>query len=179
MFLLPLVVVLIIAVPLDVLAQQPTVLQYQPLVGIPGVSNAAQNFGDYINQLYFLSISIAALLAVIKIILAGVKWMLTDIVTSKADAKKDIWGALLGLLLIVSTFIILQTINPNLTRLRIFESQPIIRPVAAPAPPPQQPRGNPIPLGQRPRAEACARGGGTWEVNAGGGRCITPTQPPT
>jgi hypothetical protein len=95
-------------------------LTYQPLVGIPGVSNNQLNFNTYINQLYFLSISIAALMAVIKIILAGVKWMLTDIVTDKSEAKKDIWGALLGLLLIVSAVLILGTINPQLRELNVL-----------------------------------------------------------
>lgn len=107
-------------------AVSPANLTYQPLVGIPGVSNAASDFGTYINQLYFLSISLAALLAVIKIIIAGVKYMLADVVTSKADAKSDIWGALLGLLLIVSAVIILGTINPNLTNLNVLSGAPAL-----------------------------------------------------
>jgi hypothetical protein len=97
-------------------------LPYEPLVGIPGVDNAASNFNQYINQLYFLSISIAALLAVIKIITGGVKWMLTGLVTSKEDAKNDIRSALLGLLLIISAVLILGTINPQLTNLEMLRS---------------------------------------------------------
>lgn len=109
---------------------------YQPLVGIPGVDNAVTNFGTYINQLYFLAISLAALLAVIKIIIAGVKYMLTDLGSSKADAKSDIWGALLGLLLIISAFLILTTINPNLANLDALSGAPALRPGRAPAPAP-------------------------------------------
>lgn len=101
---------------------------YQPLVGIPGVDNAVANFGTYINQLYFLAISLAALLAVIKIIIAGVKYMLTDLGSSKADAKSDIWGALLGLLLIISAFLILTTINPNLANLDALSKAPPLQP---------------------------------------------------
>jgi uncharacterized membrane protein len=97
---------------------------YQPLVGIPGVDNAASNFDQYINQLYFVSISIAALLAVIKIIIGGVKWMLTDVVTQKSDAKNDIRGALLGLLLIIAAVLILGTINPQLTNLSVLQNAP-------------------------------------------------------
>jgi len=106
---------------------------YEPLVSIPGVDNAASNFTTYINQLYFLSISIGALLAVIMIIIGGVKWMLTDVVTQKSDAKNDIKGALLGLLLIISAFLILNTINPQLTTLTALQDAPGISLRAAPA----------------------------------------------
>ncbi len=102
-------------------------ITYQPLVGIPGVDNAASNFNQYINQLYFVSISIAALLAVIKIIIGGVKWMLTDVVTQKSDAKNDIRSALLGLLLIIAAVLILGTINPQLTNLNVLQSAPGIQ----------------------------------------------------
>lgn len=101
-------------------------LNYQPLVGIPGLSESQLNFNAYINQLYFLSISIAALLAVIKIIIGGVKWMLTDIVTSKSDAKNDIRSALVGLVLIVSAVLILETINPQLRNLNVLEGAPAL-----------------------------------------------------
>ncbi len=101
-------------------------IPYQPLVGIPGVDNAASNFNQYINQLYFVSISIAALLAVIKIIIGGVKWMLTDVVTQKSDAKNDIRSALLGLLLIIAAVLILGTINPQLTNLSVLQDAPPI-----------------------------------------------------
>lgn len=88
--------------------------EYSPLVGLPGVDPNAPSFDEYINSLYALSISIAALLAVIKIIIAGVKWMLTDIVPSKSEAKKDIQGALIGLLVILGAVLVLTVINPNL-----------------------------------------------------------------
>jgi uncharacterized membrane protein len=104
-------------------------LTYQPLVGIPGVNNTATDFNLYINQLYFLSISLAALLAVIKIIIGGVKWMLTDVVTSKSDAKNDIRSALLGLLLIVSAVLILGTINPQLRQLNVLGGAPALNPL--------------------------------------------------
>ncbi len=66
-----------------------------------------------------MSISVAGMIAVIKIIIAGVKYMLSDVITSKEEAKKDIKGALLGLILIMSAVLILQVINPQLTNLKI------------------------------------------------------------
>ncbi len=88
------------------------------LVGVPGIdSDGLPNLNAYINALYRLSISIAALLAVIKIVIAGAKYMLSDIVTHKEDAKKDIQGALIGLLIVIGAVIILNTINTDLTSL--------------------------------------------------------------
>lgn len=104
----------ILLTPLFTFAQDPLYL-----VGIPGV-DIGSDFNTYINALYKLSIAIAALLAVIKIIVAGLKWMLTDLITSKEDAKKDIQGAVLGLLIIIAAVIILETINPQLTKTQIF-----------------------------------------------------------
>lgn len=48
--------------------------------------------------------------------------MFSDIVTTKADAKKDIQGALLGLLLIISAVLVLSTINSDLTNFDIMIS---------------------------------------------------------
>ncbi len=79
---------------------------------------------DFIRILYALSISAAALLAVVKIIFGGVKYMLSDIVTDKAGAKKDIQGALLGLLIVLGAFLILNTINPQLTSLSLIVNAP-------------------------------------------------------
>jgi Type IV secretion system pilin len=90
--------------------------EFRALVGIPGIENIAADGGlnQYINALYRLSISIAALLAVIKIVIAGAKYMLTDIVPAKEEAKKDIQGALIGLLIVIGAIIILNTINTDL-----------------------------------------------------------------
>jgi hypothetical protein len=63
---------------------------------------------------YAFSISIAALLAVIKIIIAGVKWMLTDKIGSISEAKSDIQSALLGLIIIICAVLIINIINPSI-----------------------------------------------------------------
>ncbi len=94
-------------------------LVYKPLVGVPGL-NGSTNFGDYINALYGLSIAVAALMAVIKIIIAGVKYMLSDVVTSKQEAIGDIKGSLLGLGVVISAVLVLTIINPQLTKTEIF-----------------------------------------------------------
>lgn len=133
--------------PLVVLGQDPTT--YQPLVGVPGLSgnSTPANIEGYINVLYILSIGLASALAVVRIIMAGVQYMLSDVVTSKEDAKKSIRGALLGLILILAAVTVLNTINPNLTNFQIFDeddkltitvTEPEPRTQAAQCPPGQQ-----------------------------------------
>jgi len=124
-------VFVLLLLPVVTLAQQNA---FTPLVGVPGLSGSGTNFNTYINALYALSISVAGLLAVIKIIIAGVKYMLTDIVTSKEEAKSDIRGALIGLLIVVSAVVILNQINPQLTRSSLFLSPATRAPAAGTTP---------------------------------------------
>ena len=98
-------------------------VSYQPLIGIPGLTDAEEiSMELYINTLYTISISIAAFLAVVKIILAGLKYMLSDVVTNKEDAKRDIKGALVGLMIVLGAWIILSTINPQLVNLQALQN---------------------------------------------------------
>jgi hypothetical protein len=90
---------------------------FVPLVGIPGIQGG--DFNSYVNALYGLAISVAALIAVVKIVLAGAKYMMDDIVTHKSEAKEDIKNSLIGLLIIIGAVIILTTVNSDLTNLSI------------------------------------------------------------
>lgn len=107
----------VIFTPLFTFAQNNT--PFITLIGIPGINvtdfTGENGLGLYVNALYRLSISIAALLAVIKIVAAGAKYMLSDIVPAKEDAKKDIQGALIGLLIVIGAIVILNTVNTDLT----------------------------------------------------------------
>lgn len=100
-----------------ILFAQGTIVYTDPLVGIPGYdpgASADTGFTGYLSFVYNLSIGIAALLAVIKIVIAGIKWMLTDVVPAKGEARKDIEGAIYGLIIILSAIIILDLINPDI-----------------------------------------------------------------
>ncbi len=99
----------------DVLA-----IEYTPIVGIPGLEGT-QDFNGYINALYTLSISVAALIAVVKIVLAGAKYMLSGTISDKSSAKEDIRNSLIGLLIIIGAVTILSTINSDLTNFTIFD----------------------------------------------------------
>ncbi len=115
--------ILFLAVPSVVFGQN----VYKPLIAIPNITDSS-NFGQYINALYSLSISIAALMAVIKIIIAGVKYMLSDVVTSKTEAINDIRSSVIGLIIVISAVLILTEINPKLV-----ETEVILTPVKSAA----------------------------------------------
>ena len=111
-----------LAAAITVLAAAPLLAQaqFKALVGIPGIPESGAGLADYLNALYALAISLAALLAVVKIVIAGAKYMLSDVVTSKEEAKNDIRGALLGLLIVAGAWLILYTINPQILTCNVF-----------------------------------------------------------
>ena len=97
--------------------------EFVPLVGIPfldetdNATNENPGLAGYVNGLYRAAIIVAAILAVAKIVIAGVQYMLTDVAPTKGQAKKTIRGAIIGLLLVIGAVLILETINPTLTNL--------------------------------------------------------------
>lgn len=99
--------------------------------------------GGLLNNIYLFAISLAAIFAVIKIILGGVKYMLSDVVTTKESAKKDIKTSLLGLIIIAAAVFILQIINPNLTD---FDLR-FVKPTATAGPTSLSAGGNTAPVG--------------------------------
>jgi hypothetical protein len=99
--------------------------EYAPLVGIPRLDQTANTgLPEYINAVYLLIVGAGALIGVVKIAMAGIKWSLSDIVTHKSDAIEDIKGVLLGLALLVIPFVVLNEINPNITRLDVLSGLP-------------------------------------------------------
>jgi hypothetical protein len=107
---------------------------YTPLAGLPQVQGQNQGLAAYFNRLYMVTIAVGAILAFLKISIAGVKYSLTGIVTDKEDAKKDIKGALFGLAILLIPFIVLNTIYPGLTNLNILNNAVRLTPTPASQP---------------------------------------------
>lgn len=80
---------------------------------VPGGSCDNQ-ISYFINLLITLLIGISAVVLVIQLIIQGYQYMVTDIPFLKASAKSRFFDALLGLLLALSSYLILNTINPKL-----------------------------------------------------------------
>lgn len=86
---------------------------FQPLAGIPGLPmEGGADLGVLINAAYKLAIALGALVAVFQITLAGFKYLASPggNFTSTEEAKEDIKNSLMGLLILLSTVLILETI---------------------------------------------------------------------
>lgn len=90
---------------------------------IPGSSEATQSNPDpvgIIGNLYQYALLMGGLLAFVIIVFAGIKYSVSgDNASKQSDAKDQIKQALLGLLLLAGAFIVLSTINPDLTTLEL------------------------------------------------------------
>ena len=98
---------------------------YTPLVSLPGISTeSGVNLTAYLQQLFNLSIMLAGILAVLMVVVGGIQYMMSEAVTDKSDATKRIWSSVIGLLLVLSSWLILNTINPDLLDLNVLKITP-------------------------------------------------------
>lgn len=119
---------------------------YELLVkDLPFISEIESGSGlaPYLNAFFSLGLAIAVLLAVVLFVYNGVVYMTSDVVGSKENAKKAFFGIIGGLVLALSTVLILEQINPNLVKFKLFQTlQEISGAVAIPppaGPPPPEP----------------------------------------
>lgn len=85
--------------------------------------------GDYIAALYRWAVPVGAVLATIVIMVAGVIWLTSAGAGRLSTAKDWITNAILGLMLLVGSYVILNLVNPDLVRfaqLRVTIVKPII-----------------------------------------------------
>jgi hypothetical protein len=86
-------------------------------------SGSGGTFAGFINAAFTLALSAGAILAVLRLAYAGWLYMgAADMWGSKQKAKEVIMDAILGLLLLIAIYIILNQINPNLLNLNVFQS---------------------------------------------------------
>ncbi len=72
--------------------------------------------GDYLNKLYTAGVAIATGLAVLMIVVGGIQYVSSDAISGKSDGIKRIQDALIGLLLAFMSYLLLNTINPDLVK---------------------------------------------------------------
>ncbi|MBI2451097.1 MAG: hypothetical protein HYV52_02035 [Parcubacteria group bacterium] len=85
--------------------------------GITTPAGATSDLGNYLAYVYTLGLGASGIAALAMIVWSGIKYMTSEIVTSKEEARKDIQAALFGLALLLGAYLILNTINPNLVSL--------------------------------------------------------------
>jgi hypothetical protein len=96
----------------------PDKYQYKLLAPLPGLVgdrvNIANGLGSYLNNLYTAGIAIATGLAVLMIVIGGIQYVSSDAIGGKSDGKQRIQDAIIGLLLAFMSYLLLNTLNPDL-----------------------------------------------------------------
>lgn len=82
-----------------------------------GIFTTNFSLGFWVNRIVLLIIGLLGLFAVIMIVIAGVQYMTTEVIGTKSSAKERIVNALIGLVIALGIFVLLNTINPNLLTL--------------------------------------------------------------
>jgi type IV secretory pathway VirB2 component (pilin) len=100
-------------------ASTPASQTFVPLTNIPILFNAvnAPTLPLFLNAIYKYMIGIAATLAVIEIMIAGVQYMGGGSVSETKDARNRIQNAVLGLVIVLAPAIVFGLINPKILNL--------------------------------------------------------------
>jgi len=103
-------------VPINLDSQTPTVLSndYTLLVPVGTLTKAPNNIGEYFNIIFLIAIGVCAVLAVIMIVIGGIQYMGDESIFGKTEAKSKITAAILGLLIALGAYALLNTLNPAL-----------------------------------------------------------------
>lgn len=95
---------------------------FTPLTQLPGIPTVAssESLPAFFNNLYKLCIGAAAVIAILQIMRAGVKFMTNrDSFTANKEAKELITNSVLGLVLVLSPAIVFGLINPSILELNL------------------------------------------------------------
>ena len=86
---------------------------------LPGLSSATPaNPGSWINGFYTLALMLGGVLAFGAVVYGGVLYAASaGNPSQQSEGKEWIWSALIGLLLLAGAWLVLHTINPNLTNI--------------------------------------------------------------
>lgn len=96
---------------------------YTPLEPLPtGDANAqnGQNFPAFVSGLFRVLITFGGLFAVVMLVVAGIGYMLSESALDIDKAKDRAKAALWGLLLLAGSWLILNTINPELLNFKLL-----------------------------------------------------------
>jgi hypothetical protein len=79
----------------------------------------SEGFSGFINLIIVIAIALAGAIAVVIIIFSGIQYMGSDSIWQKGDSKIKISTAVGGIVLLLCSYIILNTINPDLVNIKI------------------------------------------------------------
>ncbi len=84
------------------------------------IGSSTTSIGEYVKSIYDYLLAIAGLLAAIVIMISGVMWLTAGGNSEKISQSKSwMMGSFTGLVLMLTSYVILKTINPHLVDFRI------------------------------------------------------------
>lgn len=137
-------------------------IDFVPLTNIPALTEAgnATTLDNFLNNLYRICIGIAAVVAVLQIMRAGIMYMGGDSITEKKEAKNLIGLAIGGLVLVLSPVIVFSIINPDILSLKIGRLDELQTTITS------QPTGSGTPTAEQAKCETYNR-----QVPSNGASC--------
>lgn len=88
------------------------------------------DLGEYVSKAYLWMLGASTTIAIVFLMVAGLRWALGGLSAEQVgSAKKTISNAIVGLVLLMSTYLILATVNPQLLKLQL-PSFPLIKTVS-------------------------------------------------
>ncbi|GEM_PF-5647708 len=105
----------------------PDTSDYTPLAPIEGTYDTATgktNLATYLTGIFKVGVAGAGVLAFLMIVWGGFTYLSTDVITGKEEGKARIERAVGGLILALTSYIILNTINPSLVSLDLYFGAP-------------------------------------------------------
>lgn len=100
-------------------------IKYNVLAPFPGDPNkidaarSVSTFSGYLSGAIPFILRLAAVFAVVQIVIGGFQWALSEAVGNIQDAKDRMTQAIIGLVLAMTSYLILNSINPELVTLKI------------------------------------------------------------
>ncbi len=99
-------------------------------IPIPGLAQeitiSGDTLGQYISAVYKFFVGALAIIAVVMIMIGGFQWLMAAGSSEKVSrAKETISGAIFGLILALTSYSLLYTINPNLVQFSSLTVEPI------------------------------------------------------
>lgn len=80
------------------------------------------SLAQFFNTLFKTAIVVGAMLAVLRLGYAGFVYMTTDVMSQKQSARSIISNAVLGLVLLLAVWLILNQINPDILNLDVLRT---------------------------------------------------------
>lgn len=90
------------------------------MIGGTSIYESYGDLGSFVNALFRMTISIGAVIAVAQFVYGGIVYMMTESgAVQMGESKERMQNALLGLVMLLSTYVIFNQINPDLLNLNV------------------------------------------------------------